>query len=31
MALVVNNLSANVKTKVLKNLSAKVGDVREAG
>ena len=29
--LVVNNPSANVKMKVVKNLSANVGDAREAG
>ena len=31
VALVVNNPSANVKMKVVKNLSANVGDAREAG
>ena len=31
MAVVVNNLSANVKMKVVKNLSANVGHAREAG
>ena len=31
VALVVNNLSANVKMKVVKKLSSSVGDAREAG